>query len=250
MIEATRETVCAIIPAHDEERFIGNVVRGVRPYVKQVIVIDDHSLDKTGSAASAAGALVLRHPKRRGKGAAIKSGLKRAAQEDLEFFLFLDGDGQHDPDEIPKFFAKAAASEAALIIGNRMMDVSPMPWIRRWTNRFMSWQIGNLCQCELPDSQCGYRMAHRGLLPLLLRSSDGFAFETESLVLTVRAGFSVDFVRVRTIYRAEQSKIRPARDTLGYVRVLARNLRVGRQAWSYTGYQLPTPEGSRFIGQQ
>jgi glycosyltransferase involved in cell wall biosynthesis len=228
MIGATPDTVCAIIPAHDEEPFIGQVVRGLLRHVKRVIVVDDHSLDNTSSVALAAGAVVMRHPKRLGKGAAIKSGLRRAAQGSYEFFLFLDGDGQHDPDEAPTFFARAADFQTDLIIGNRMMNVDPMPRVRRWTNRLMSWQIGRLCGRELPDSQCGYRMAHRSLLPLLLQSSNGFAFETESLLLAIEAGFLVGFVPVRTIYRAEQSKIRPARDTLGYVRVLVRNLRLRR----------------------
>ncbi|MBV9274633.1 MAG: glycosyltransferase family 2 protein [Verrucomicrobia bacterium] len=228
MIEVNSDMVCAIIPAHNEEPFIGNVVRGLLRHVKQVIVVDDHSVDNTGLAASAAGAVVIRHPKRLGKGAAIKSGLRQAAQESFEFFLFLDGDGQHDPDEAPTFFATASEFETGLIIGNRMTNVDAMPWARRWTNRFMSWQIGKLCRRELPDSQCGYRMAHRNLLPVLLRSSNGFAFETESLLLAIEAGFLVSFVPVRTIYRAEQSKIRPARDTLGYARVLTRNLRLRR----------------------
>ena len=105
-----------------------------------------------------------------------------------------------------------------------MNNPATMPWVRRLTNRFMSWQIGNLCRRELPDSQCGYRMASRRLLPVLLQSSDGFAFETECLLLAARNGHSIDFVPIRTIYRAEQSKIRPARDTFGYFQVLSKHL--------------------------
>ena len=224
MIEATRETVCAIIPAHEEENFVGGVVRGVRSYIEKVIVVDDHSFDNTSAVAMAAGATVIRHGERLGKGAAIKTGLRQAANEDFEFYLFLDGDGQHDPSEIPKFLARAAYGETDLIVGNRMTNPGTMPWVRRWTNRFMSWQIGKLCRCELPDSQCGYRIAGSGLLPLLLQCSDGFAFETECLLLATQSGFTIDFVPIRTIYRAEQSKIRPARDTLGYVQVLAKHL--------------------------
>ena len=224
MIEPSADTVCAIIPAHEEERFITRVVRGVRAHVDRVIVVDDHSLDGTGAAAAAAGATVIRHPQRLGKGAAIKTGLQRAAAENYPYFLFLDGDGQHDPAEIPKFLDKVSRSQADLVVGNRMNNPATMPWVRRWTNRFMSWQIGNLCQRELPDSQCGYRIARFSLLSVLLQSSDGFAFETECLLLAARGGFSIDFVPIRTIYRAEQSKIRPARDTLGYFQVLSKHL--------------------------
>jgi glycosyltransferase involved in cell wall biosynthesis len=224
MIEPSADTVCAIIPAHEEGRFIARVVRGVRAHVDRVIVVDDHSSDNSGAVAATAGATVIRHSRRLGKGAAIKTGLQWAATEKYPYFLFLDGDGQHDPAEIPKFLDKALHSQADLVVGNRMGNPATMPWVRRWTNRFMSWQIGNLCQRELPDSQCGYRIARRSLLSVLLQSSDGFAFETECLLLAARGGFSIDFVPIRTIYRAEQSKIRPARDTLGYFQVLSKHL--------------------------
>ena len=216
--------ICAIIPAHEEERFIAGVVQGVRAHIENVIVVDDHSLDQTSVAASAAGATVIRHPQRLGKGAAIKTALRRAAAENYQYFLFLDGDGQHDPSEIPKFLDKVSQSQTDLVVGNRMNNPVTMPWVRRWTNRFMSWQIGNLCRRNLPDSQCGYRIANRDLLSILLQSSDGFAFETECLLLAARNGFSIDFVPIRTIYRAEQSKIRPARDTVGYFQVLSKHL--------------------------
>jgi glycosyltransferase involved in cell wall biosynthesis len=224
MIEPLPDIVCAIIPAHEEERFIADVVRAVRNHVGKIIVVDDHSQDKTGLAAATAGATVIRHPQRLGKGAAIKTGLRKAAAENYEYFLFLDGDGQHDPSEIPRFVDKVSQSKTDLVVGNRMDNPATMPWVRRLTNRFMSWQIGNLCRHTLPDSQCGYRMASRRLLPVLLQSSDGFAFETECLLLAARNGYSIDFVPIRTIYRAEQSKIRPARDTFGYFQVLSKHV--------------------------
>jgi hypothetical protein len=74
----------------------------------------------------------------------------------------------------------------------------------------------------LPDSQCGYRMARFELLPLLRESSDGFAFETECLLLAARNRFQIEFVPVRTIYRDERSKIKPMRDAFRYIRILAK----------------------------
>jgi glycosyltransferase involved in cell wall biosynthesis len=221
MIQATRETVCAIIPAFGEARFIGTVVRGVFQHLGHIIVVDDHSPDQTAKVAREAGAEVICHSKNLGKGAAIKTGLRRAANC-FGFFLFMDGDGQHDPAEIPKFLAKANATQAHLIVGNRMWNAAGMPVTRRWTNKFMSWQIGKLCRRELPDSQCGFRLARYELLPLLRQSSDGFAFETENLLLAAQNGFRVEFVPVRTIYRDERSKIKPMRDTFRYIRILAK----------------------------
>ena len=221
MVQATRETVCAIIPAFGEEQFIGGVVRGVLEHLDHVLVIDDHSPDQTAQVAREAGAEVIRHSENLGKGAAIKTGLGKAANR-FGFFLFMDGDGQHDPAEIPKFLRKATETQAHLVVGNRMWNVATMPAIRRWTNKFMSRQISKLCRQELPDSQCGYRMARSELLPLLRDCSDGFAFETECLLLTARNGFQIEFVPVRTIYRDERSKIKPMRDTWRYISVLGK----------------------------
>jgi glycosyltransferase involved in cell wall biosynthesis len=221
MVHATRATVCAIIPAFGEERFIGTVVRSVLEHLDHVVVVDDHSPDQTAQVARQAGAEVIRHSENLGKGAAIKTGLGKAA-DSFGFFLFMDGDGQHDPAEIPKFLGKAAETGAELIVGNRMCNVATMPIIRRWTNKFMSWQISKLCRQDLPDSQCGFRMARYELLPLLRESSDGFAFETESLLLAARHGFQIEFVPIRTIYRDERSKIKPMRDTYRYISILAK----------------------------
>jgi glycosyltransferase involved in cell wall biosynthesis len=221
MIQATRKTVCAIIPAFGEARFIGTVVSGVLQHLDHVIVVDDYSDDQTTTIARKAGAEVIRHSENLGKGASIKTGLRRVAGS-YRFFLFLDGDGQHDPAEIPKFLDKATATQAHLVVGNRMWNAARMPAIRRWTNKFMSWQISRLCCREIPDSQCGFRMARYELLPFLHESRDGFAFETENLLLAAGNGFRIEFVPIRTIYGDERSKINPMRDTFRYLRVLAK----------------------------
>jgi len=108
MVQATRKSVCAIIPASGEARFIGTVVCGVLEHLDHVIVADDYSPDQTTKIARKAGAEVIRHPENLAKDAAIKTGLRKVANS-YRFFLFLDGDGQHDPAEIPKFLAKATA---------------------------------------------------------------------------------------------------------------------------------------------
>ena len=221
MIQATRESVCAIIPAFGEARFIGTVVCGILEHLDHVIVVDDYSPDQTTTVAREAGAEVIRHSENLGKGAAIKTGLRKVA-DSYRFFLFLDGDGQHDPAEIPKFLAKATATQAHLIVGNRMWNAARMPAIRRWTNKFMSWQISRLCRRKVLDSQCGFRMARYELLPYLHESHDGFAFETENLLLAARHGFQIEFVPIRTIYGDERSKVKPMRDTFRYIRLLAK----------------------------
>jgi glycosyltransferase involved in cell wall biosynthesis len=223
-MKASRETVSAIIPVYMEEKFIGDVVRRVLEHVGSVLVVDDGSPDNTAVTAQAAGATVIRHSTNRGKGAALKSGMVHAAAFGTPFYLFLDGDGQHDPADIPAFFNVMNESNVDLVVGNRMMNVTAMPVVRRLTNKFMSWQIGAICKMPLPDSQCGFRLVRRELLPVLNAQSDRFEFETESLILVARHGFRIKAVSIRTIYANQQSKIRPLRDTIRYVRMISKYL--------------------------
>ncbi len=219
-MKATRETVLAIIPAYCEGRFIGQVVRKVLDYLQAVLVVDDGSADNTTTEAEAAGAKVIRHSKNLGKGAALKTGLDYAASIGAAFFLFLDGDGQHDPSEIPVFIDAINRSDFDLVVGNRMRNLESMPLIRRWTNQFMSWQIGRICKIPIPDSQCGFRIARKELLPVLMAPSNRFEFESESIILAAQQGFRLGFVPIRTIYTDQHSKIRPLRDTMRYLRLI------------------------------
>jgi glycosyltransferase involved in cell wall biosynthesis len=217
---ASKDTVVAIIPAYCEGRSIGEVVRHVLRYVQVVLVVDDGSPDSTATEAEAAGAKVIRHPKNLGKGAALKTGLDHAVSIGAAFLLFLDGDGQHDPSEIPAFIDAINRSNADMVVGNRMGNLESMPLIRRWTNQFMSWQIGRICKIPIPDSQCGFRLARKELLPVLMAPSNRFEFESESIILAARQGFRLSFVPIRTIYTDQHSKIRPLRDTMRYLRLI------------------------------
>jgi len=221
-MNAARETVFAIIPAYCEARFIADVVRRVMQYVESVLVVDDGSPDATAAESVNAGANVIRHPTNLGKGAALKTGLAYAISTGAQYFLFLDGDGQHDPADIPGFLDAINGSGFDLVVGNRMLNLESMPLIRRWTNQVMSWQIGRICKMPIPDSQCGFRLARKALLPVLMAPSDRFEFETESIILATRHGFRLGFVPIRTIYTGQNSKIHPLQDTIRYLRLINR----------------------------
>jgi glycosyltransferase involved in cell wall biosynthesis len=221
-MKASRETVLAIIPAYCEGQFIAGVVRCVSQYIDSILVVDDGSRDQTAAEAEAAGAQVIRHETNLGKGAALKTGLRCAVALGAEYFLFLDGDGQHDPSDIPVFIDAINGSDCDLIVGNRMLNLAAMPLIRRWTNQFMSWQIGRLCHEPIPDSQCGFRLARKKALPVLMVPSNRFDFESESIILAARHGFKIGFVPIRTIYKDQNSKIIPLTDTIRYLRLIYR----------------------------
>lgn len=213
--------VTAVIPCLNEAAAIGRVVRGVREFVQDIVVVDDGSTDQTANEARAAGAEVLRHDHPQGKGAALAAGLAEAQARGADWVLAMDGDGQHAPGDIARFLGAAGAG-VALVIGNRMASVGSMPWLRRQVNRWMSRRLSRLAGRDLPDTQCGFRMIRVAdwarLKPQFCTRN--FEVESEMLLAFVRAGLGVEFVPIEVIYKAEQSKIHPVRDTLRWFRWL------------------------------
>jgi len=209
----------AVIPCFNEAGSIGRVVAETKNFIQRVLVIDDGSTDATAQNASAAGADVLRLGKNSGKGAALRAGWIRARGLGFSRVLMLDGDGQHDPAEIPKFLECVETTGASLVIGNRMEDTAAMPWTRRVVNRWMSRRLSRWAGSDWPDSQCGFRLARlEPLLRLALRAGR-FEIESEMLVGFFKAGETIEFVPVRTIYnKSAVSKISPVTDTWRWFR--------------------------------
>jgi glycosyltransferase involved in cell wall biosynthesis len=218
-----RQSIAAVIPAYNEEKHIGDVVRRTRHELGNVLVVDDGSHDKTAERAREAGAQVIVHEQNRGKGETIKTGLRHWLERDVDLVIILDSDGQHRPEEIDRFIAAAlSAEEPRLILGSRMNDLSSMPLVRRIVNRWMSGRISALCGQEIPDTQCGFRMLHRQLIPELLTGAARFDYETEMLIIASRKGFRIASVPISTVYSDEVSSIHPVRDTIRFFKLMRR----------------------------
>ena len=214
------DAVIALIPAFNEAARVADVVRRAKAHVREVVVIDDGSSDQTSAVAREAGATVIRHDQNQGKGASIIRGLDYFAKSSADFAILLDADGQHDPAEIPKFVEQVRQAGAGIVCGTRMQDTKEMPAVRLWTNRFTSWLTGKLARQRIPDSQCGYRLLSRSVLPDLKFSTARFETETEMLIQAGRAGHKIVSVPVRTIYEPGRvSRIRPWQDTVRFFKL-------------------------------
>ena len=222
-----RLTVGAIVPAYQEEKHIAEVVRRTLKQLPNVVVVDDGSTDATADEARTAGADVIVHEQNRGKGESIKSGFRYWLEHGSTYVIVLDGDGQHLPEEIDRFLNAASSSGAKLLIGTRMNDVREMPLVRRTVNRYMSRKISRLCGQEIPDTQCGFRMVHRDIIPDLLGGTERFDYETEMLILASRAGCRIASVPISTVYSDEVSSIHPVRDTLRFFKLMRRYKKSG-----------------------
>jgi glycosyltransferase involved in cell wall biosynthesis len=217
------DKIAAVIPAYNEEKHIADVVRRARQKLDNVLVVDDGSADKTADRAREARAEVIVHEINRGKGETIKTGLRHWLERQFDLVIILDADGQHRPEEIDRFVGAAlSADEPKLILGNRMNDVSSMPLVRRIVNHWMSQRISAVCGQKIPDTQCGFRMLHRQLIPELLGGTARFDYETEMLIIASRKGFRIASVPITTVYSDEVSSIHPVRDTLRFFKLMRR----------------------------
>ena len=215
--------ILAVIPVYNEAKHIGDVVQKTLGHVDRVIVVDDGSRDGTEKIATQAGARVIRHPLNLGKGAACRTGFQAAVQENFDGIVMLDGDGQHDPDDIPKLIAEGTRTRG-LVVGNRMKNTEDMPRSRYLTNRVLSFLVSCLAGQPIMDSQSGFRFLHRSLLEAVDYENNRYDAESEILVRASRKGFVITEVPIQTIYRDECSKIHVFWDTLRFVRFFFRHL--------------------------
>jgi len=235
-------TIGAVIPAHDEAPRIGAVVRAASGHVP-VLVVDDGSTDGTDALARAAGAVVLRQEPNQGKGAALRAGFRRALDEGWPAAITLDADGQHDPDEIPRFTERWAEGTAELVVGQR--DFGAMPAMRRLSNSLGTVVIGALLGESIPDNQSGYRLVGPRLMAAMLEShEDGFAFEVEMIAVCLREGWPIRWVPIRTIYGDERSHIRPLHHLREFLAVAWRARSISRQPPHWRSREPATPAAS------
>jgi glycosyltransferase involved in cell wall biosynthesis len=224
--------IVALIPAHDEASRIARVVEGAARHLP-VLVVDDGSGDATADLAERAGATVLWQSPNQGKGAALRAGFAAALDRGAEAVITLDGDGQHDPAEIPAFLGAYARRSVAgepteLIVGAR--SFRRMPPIRRIANWLGTLTLSAAVGRWIADNQSGYRLVGRRLMRAMLESREaGFSFEVEMIAVCLREGWPIEWVPIRTIYADEASHIRPGRHLREFLAVTARARRISRE---------------------
>ena len=216
--------ICTLIPCHNEAQTIGGIVDKINSRALDVVVVDDGSIDGTGSIAQSKGAHVITIAQRGGKGNAMQKGFDYIVSQGYDALIVMDGDDQHSVDDIPAFIERYKASQASVINGNRMANNKNMPLVRRVTNWFMSWMVSMICGQKIDDTQCGFRLISCAVLRSIKLTSTNFEIETEILIKASKKGFKIDSVAVQTIYQDEQSKIHPVKDTIRFFKYLIREM--------------------------
>jgi glycosyltransferase involved in cell wall biosynthesis len=204
----------AVIPCFNEAADVDALVTALRRQLPLVVVVDDGSTDGTAALATDAGAEVVRHGRNLGKGAALRTGLSRVRERNVEWAVTLDGDGQHVPADLPGFLQCAERTGASLVVGNRMHNAHVIPWVRRQVNRWMSRQLSRRAGRHLPDTQCGFRLIHLETWAGLALNTEHFEIESEMLMSFLAARRQVEFVPIQVVGRGRNSHIHSVADTL------------------------------------
>jgi len=218
--------VAVLVPAYQAAATVGAVVAGARAALPGAIVyvIDDGSTDTTGEVASAAGAVLIAHPRNRGKGAALAVGIERALADGAGAIATLDADGQHPPDALPRLLAPVQRDAVDVVLGARART-GAMPLGRRCTNWLSATLASRIGRRPVRDAQTGFRAFSRRValaVGPLAAPYTRYDYEAAFLLAALRAGFSVQSIEIPTIYNGAPSHFRHWGDTWRLVRVFGR----------------------------
>ncbi len=222
--------VVAAIPCHNEERYIVDVVARSLSHVDAVIVVDDGSTDSTARNAEAQGASVVRHPTNQGPGAAVATGFSAALEAGADVVVTLDGDGQHNPDEIPLLSSPIVEGQADIVVGSRFLNGrSNAPLYRRFGIGVITYLYNLGARDRLRDSQSCFRAYSRRLLEEIPLTERGFGFSVEILIQARRRGYRIAEVPISCAYHRESHSLNPVHHGLAVaLKVLRLRLRRDR----------------------
>ena len=209
-----KQNIIAAIPAYNEAKYIGEVVRQTKKYVHQVIVVDDGSTDETAKEAETAGAAVFKHKINMGKGVAINTAFQIARQIRPFGMVLLDADGQHDPKEIPVLLEPLFQNGVDMVVGSRFMTNNHIPRYRLLGQSVLNLTTYLGSGIKLKDSQSGFRVFSQKAIEYLSFNEEGFAVESEMQFHAKKWGLKVAEVPITTNYN-DKIKRNPAAHGFG-----------------------------------
>jgi glycosyltransferase involved in cell wall biosynthesis len=221
---ATRKRI-AIVPALNEEASVGWVIDEIHAFDPgfAVVVVDDGSTDRTAAVATEHGAHVLKLPFRLGIGGAMQTGYRYAWENGYDLAVQVDGDGQHDPKELPRILEPVLDGRVDLSVGSRFAGEEGyrVPSLRRLGGKFFAWIISLLVRQRVTDTTSGFRAVNRRGIALFARDYPHDYPEVEATVMVVKHRLRLCEVPVRMRERrAGRSSIGAASSIYYMVKVL------------------------------
>jgi glycosyltransferase involved in cell wall biosynthesis len=214
--------ILLVIPAFNEEPTIPGLIESAKPYIRDIMVIDDGSSDATTLVSVMTGAMTHRFAENKGKGEALKTAFEYAVGQGYDWVFTMDGNGRHDPADLPKFFPLLGAYD--LVLGYRTQDAGSKSIIRRFGNTLASVLLLIFCGRWIADCQTGYRAYSVELLRSIQLNSSRYDLETEALIKSIKKGLRVGQVTVQVVNSPQHSRFRPVRDSLAFLRVIVKSV--------------------------
>lgn len=187
-----------VVPAYNEGKRIGKVLKELKAQRLPVIVVDDGSKDNTYKEALKSKYLVLKHRINLGKGAAMKTGAMAAFKLGADAVIFMDSDGQHKVEDLPNF-TKALNTKTDIVFGSRNLGLK-MPFVRFAGNKVASVFVNILFGIYVSDLVCGFRAITKKAFSKIMWESTGYGVETEMVIRTAKSGLIHCEVPVKTVY--------------------------------------------------
>ena len=216
----SRCAVSIIIPVFNEAESIAELLGKVRALEidhAEIIVIDDGSTDGSAEMALNAGVSVIRHPYNIGNGAAIKSGIRAARGQTL---IFMDGDGQHRPEDIPKLLRESGRYH--MVVGERAKG-SKLRFHRNAANILYNSLASYVTRFKVRDLTSGFRvLSRRDALRFIDLLPNTFSYPTTLTLAFLRSGLTVKYVPIQSLYRAGQSKITLLSDGIRFLLIITK----------------------------
>jgi glycosyltransferase involved in cell wall biosynthesis len=212
--------ISIVIPVFNEAESLAPLLGKLRALSlpnAEIIVVDDGSTDGSADVATKAGANVIRHPYNIGNGAAVKNGI-RAARGKL--LIFMDGDGQHRPEDIPRLLEEA--SRYHMVVGTRGTG-SKLRFHRYAANLLYNWLASYVTKFKVEDLTSGMRLlSRRDALRFIDLLPNTFSYPTTLTLAFLRSGLTIKYVPIQSLYRSGQSKISLVTDGIRFLLIITK----------------------------
>ena len=201
------------IPAFNEEANIGELIGKLKELSYEIIVCDDGSTDETYNISKDLGAMVVKHKKNLGYGAAIRSIFIKAKEMNCDILVTFDGDGQHNIKDIEQVIEPITNNNSDLVIGSRFLDSSEreVPQYRKVGIKIITSLTNATMKEKLTDSQSGFRAYAKHVLDELNPSEEGMGISTEILIKASTKKFRISEVPIKILYEGNTSTHNPIR---------------------------------------
>lgn len=216
---------CVIVPTYNNGGTILNVLDRLLPYIEDIIVVNDGSTDSTSTLlrSYAHPIHIVSYSQNGGKGLALKKGFKYAMRHGFANAITIDSDGQHYPDDLPKFAEMMSLHPGALVVGNRKLVQANMPGKNSFANYFSNFWFMLQTWQYLPDTQTGYRVYPLVNLSGLKYLTSRYEAELELLVLASWHGVKLVSTPINVYYPSQEERVSHFRPVQDFVRISVLN---------------------------